>query len=420
MVKARNITGLFVLLILLISFGCQQLSEPQATPVAPPGAELFKTKCGSCHDLGPVLDTYRTEDLWRSTISRMRDLHGVNISRIEVDMLVDYHVQRQQQAAAIFAEKCQQCHSGERFLAKDLTPESATEIIKLMQQQAGNKIEEKDIEIIVRYHAQAQQADLDESLRGVFRTVRQGQPLLMKGRAMFKKDCTRCHQISRVLGFQNDSKLWGRSVRLLRQMSNDSITTREIDRLVDLHVRQKRKEVASFKNTCNRCHDDRRINQRSMSREQWRATVERMLQKIPELYSDERVSLIAAFFHRRELALAQTFSGNCLECHGDDSTDPTSLGFDQRAPVSDKDLVAMHAERQTRVMQIYQSRCFRCHPDRVQGTQMVDPKSLNVRTRSEWIAFIAGLQDIMLNEVERKKIGSQIDYHIYGKQLKNN
>ena len=289
------------------------------------------------------------------------------------------------------------------------------------QQLSGQKISSeappeaelsKYVESFDRYNVPAQQIAPEESTRGVSRTVRHNQPLFKKGQAIFKTDCTACHRITSTLGFRIDSEHWERTIKRLKQISNKPLTRPEIYELVDIHVSQQQEEVAAFKNTCVRCHDDRRINQRSMTQEQWVETIKRMLQKAPELFSDDRISLLTAYFHRRELALVKTFSGSCLNCHFDNIRDSTLYGFGQRLPVADKELVALHAERQRKEIQIYESRCFKCHPDRGREKDKTDTENLIVRSRNEWLEFIAKLQGVTLNDASRGKISHQIEYHM--------
>jgi len=356
------------------------------------------------------LNQFRSVELWRSTIMRMKEEHGADLSRAEVDLLVDFHVQRQQREAVIFADKCQQCHSGERYLEKELTPDQARDIIRRMQQKAGNRIEDHEVEIIVRYHALAQQSALEKSLQGVSRTIDREQPLMMRGRALFSTDCLTCHQISRTLSYGNDAKIWERTVETLQQFSNDTITTRQIDQLADVHIEQQKKAIGAFKNTCTRCHDERRINQRNMSEEQWQETIRRMQQKAPDLFSEDKVSLIAAYFHRRELALARTFSGSCLDCH---ANEPANSSSGLVSKVTDQDLIAVHADRQRRNMQIFNSKCFTCHPGGSSEKQVVSAENASRRTQKEWIAFIADLQGEVVNAAVEEEIDHQIEFHKY-------
>jgi len=409
MIQCRKFLSLSLFLILLL--GCQQIPSQKVPSDSTSGAELFQSKCASCHSLERALNKYRSADLWRSTIYRMKEQHGADLTRSEADQLVDFHVKRQQQEAAIFKEKCQQCHPAERYLNKELSPGAAREIIKRMQQKAGNKIENEDVDIIVRYHIQAQQLDLGKSLSGVSKVISRDYSLTQRGREVFKNECSLCHNISRTLSFRADSKLWDRTIEQLKKISNDSITTKEIDELADWHIGEKKKEVSTFKSTCARCHSDRRINERSMTEEEWIETITRMLKKAPELFSEEKVSLIAAYFHRRELALAKTFSGPCVSCHTDNQSNFPPDRFFQ-ASSSDKELSKIHADRQRKEMQIFETKCFRCHPERLSNNGKVDSEQITARSRSEGIALIANLQNITLNEATKEKIAHQIDFHL--------
>ena len=67
------LSSLFILLVLLTAFGCQQHVE-QKTSLAPPpsGVELFKSKCSKCHDPERALQQYRSAEVWEDTITRMK------------------------------------------------------------------------------------------------------------------------------------------------------------------------------------------------------------------------------------------------------------------------------------------------------------------------------------------------------------
>jgi len=411
MIQVRKIFS--PLLVLILLWGCQLTSGQQRPADLPDGSELFQSKCGSCHPLERALNKNSSADLWRSTITRMKEEHGAPLTPAEVDQLVDFHVRRQQQEAAIFREKCQKCHTPERYLDKQRTPDAAREIIKRMQQKAGNRIDDEDVDIIVRYHIQAQQSAMEQSLSGLSKFISDEYSLTQTGREVFNSECSLCHSISRTLDFRADSNLWDRTIEQLNKFSNNSITTEEINDLTDWHVAQQQKEVAAFNNTCTRCHDDRRINRLSMTDEQWIETIRRMLQKVPELYSDEKVSLIAAYFHRRELALSKTFSGPCIDCHTDQREDPAQNRSFLTSTVADKELTKIHAVRQQQEMQLFTTKCFRCHPERSSTTGKFNTENKTTRARREWVEFIANLQNLALNEATIEKVGYQIEFHLF-------
>jgi len=424
--RRRLVPAFLATFIMIAGFGCHQPPGPKTAP-APSGAELFKSKCSRCHDPDLAMNRYRSEQSWFETIARMKEQHKADISREDINRLVKYHVERQQREAAVFKEKCEQCHPGTIFLQQKLSADQARAIIKRMQQQAGNKVDDEDIEIIVRYHVQAQQAALEETISGIGEVVSRDQPHLQKIKALFVKRCGECHQSSRALSYYQDRKVWEQTVKRMQYYSKGAITNQEIDELVDFHVRQQQREIDAFKSTCTKCHDDARINNRSMSEEQWRDTIKRMQQKAPELISDEKVSLLAAYFHRRELSLARTFHGKCHLCHPDGSEAPFATDSNitkkflstranaehgQGLHVTDKELLSVHVERQARTLQLYERKCFTCHPDDLPNTKGTGRSKPERRTRAEWITFIATLQGLELTNSVQELIDGQIDYHL--------
>jgi cytochrome c5 len=424
--RRRLLPALLAISILIATFGCHQLSGQKTAP-APSGAELFKSKCSRCHDPDLAMNKFRSAEAWFDTIARMKEQHKADISREDIDRLVKYHVERQQQEAAIFKEKCEQCHPGTIFLEQKLSADQARAIIKRMQQQAGNKIEDKDIEIIVRYHVQAQQVALEETISGINEEVLRDQPHLRRVKALFVNKCSECHQSNRALRYFNDRKVWEQTLKRMQYYSKGAITNQEIEDLVDFHVTQQQQEIDAFKKTCTKCHDDTRINNRSMSEEQWLETIKRMQQKAPELISDEKVSLLAAYFHRRELTLARIFYGRCHLCHSkglEAASAPSSNTamktlstqanevYGRSLQVTDKELLSVHVERQKRTLQLYERKCFTCHPNGLPNVKEPGRVNPDRRTRAEWITFIATLQGMELTKAVQEIIAGQIDYHL--------
>lgn len=420
-----------VLLGLFTTLGCQKLvTKPENLGAALPGAQLFRSKCGKCHDLELALDKYRSKKVWYDTISRMREVHHADISRAEVDELVRYHVARQKREAAIFKEKCQKCHPGKVFLEKNLTPDQARAIIKRMQKKAGNTIENKDVEIIVRYHIRAQQAEVEKTLNAVLGRVPEpkAQPGMKKGMELFVQKCSACHSLSRALSVIKDPQAWAITIKRMERYSKGAITNQDAKELIAFHIARQQKEIDAFRNTCTKCHSDARINSRSMSEKQWLATIKRMQRKAPKLITDEKVALIAAYFHRRELTMARIFYDKCRLCHYDKSGKALRAGstaqmdglivladqqFGQSLEIKDvNNLLSLHVQRQKRVMQLYQSDCRSCHTGGVPEKKKSESGKRPGRSRSEWIAYIATLQGVELSKSTQNAINNQIEFHI--------
>ena len=423
----KNYLALFVVLII---FGCQSIA-PQRTTLATTsasGAELFKSKCSKCHDPELALQEYRTEKVRYETITRMKVEHHADISQDEIERLVKYHVDRQKKEAALFNKKCQKCHPGKIFLEQRLTPDQARAIIKRMQQKAGNTIEDKDVEIIVQYHVRAQNAAVQASLGAVYGKVLGGSPKLQRGIALFVKKCSSCHNPSRALSVIKDPQVWAQTIRRMQYYSKGNITDQDVKDLVDFHVSRQQKEIDTFRKTCTKCHSDSRINSRSMSEEQWLATIKRMQKKAPELITDEKVNLLAAYFHRRELTMARIFYNRCQLCHYSNTGKALPAGstrrmdglivlanqeFGQSLQIKDvNNLLSLHIQRQKRVMQLYENNCKQCHTEGSPEKKKPEQKITESRTRAEWISFIAALQGVELSEETQNAINNQIQYHI--------
>ena len=428
----------FFLCLLLSNGGCQPQYVAQKG-TAPPSteAELFKAKCSKCHDLERALKKYRSADVWRDTITRMRSEHNADITNKEIDRLVKYHVERQRQETEIFDEKCQKCHPGKVFLEQNLTPDQAKAIIRRMQQKAGNTIEEKDVEIIVNYHIRSHQTAMEENFRNILRTFESSRPDrrkpgggAAKGAALFVEKCSTCHEPERALSVIKDPEVWAQTVKRMQYYSKGEITDEQVNEIVDFHVSEQQLEIETFQQTCTRCHDDERINSRSMSEDEWLATIKRMQQKAPDLITDEKITLIAAYFHRRELTMARIFYGKCQLCHYEGSWDASSQSgtigqMNDLIVLADEEigksrrlndvniLLNNHVQRQKRNMQLFVRDCAVCHiegiPDKI---GKADKGKQSVRNRAEWISFIATLQGVELNKDTQDSINSQIEYHV--------
>ena len=396
LLRLVSLSTLTVSFLMFVNFGCQPQTVNNTVFVPPAGAELFKSKCSKCHTPEFALQKYRPENVWLDTITRMKEEHNADIQPEEIELLVRYHVARQKQEAVIFNEKCQRCHPGKIFLGQDLTADQARAIIKRMQQKAGNTIEDRDVEIVVRYHVQFHQAAVEENLRSAFGQVSGIQPDIQSDEHMkkvmllFMERCSSCHEPGRALSVINDPEVWAQTIKRMQYYSKGEITDQEVNKIVDFHVTEQ--------------------------------------QKAPELISDEKINLLAAYFHRRELAMARIFYNKCRLCHFENSDEAVSRSFTpqlnrliflanekygENLRITDvNNLLAYHVQREKRNMQIFERRCSTCHPNGLPKKKEPGKETPGKRSRAEWITFIATLQGLELNKEIQNTINSQIDYHI--------
>jgi hypothetical protein len=246
--------------------------------------------------------------------------------------------------------------------------------------------------------------------------------------SLFEEKCSVCHSPDRALTVFKDPEVWEETIKRMQYYSKGEISDNHAKDLVDFHISRQQSEIDTFQETCTKCHDDERINNRSMSPEQWQATIKRMQQKVPELISDEKVIILSSYFHRRELSMARIFHDKCPLCHVKSSEITLNQAFDQQTTNlivmasqefggslqirKFRSLQASHIERQKRNMQLYESDCQICHVVGLPNEQVDSIDSQGKRTRSEWVFFIVSLQKIELTKEIQKSINSQIELHI--------
>ena len=226
---------------------------------------------------------------------------------------------------------------------------------------------------------QPKQTNLKEEFKDISKQLHKDNRYRQKDMALFLDKCSSCHQANRALSVIKDPMVWDMTIKRMQNYSKGSISDLDAQEIVDFHVTQQQKEIDNFKETCTKCHDDERINKRSMSEDQWLETIKRMQKKAPELITDEKVILLAAYFHRREFTLARIFYGRCRLCHLESSggTPPpdstkqldglialANEEFGESLQIKDvNSLLSTHIERQKNDMQLYEDKCNICHND---------------------------------------------------------
>jgi mono/diheme cytochrome c family protein len=251
---------------------------------------------------------------------------------------------------------------------------------------------------------------------------------LQEGMALFVEKCSECHELDRALTVYKDPKILEQTIKKMQSYSKGAITDQQTKELVGFHVSEQQREIIAFKETCTHCHGDKRINNRTLSADQWLETIKRMQQKASELISDEKINLLAAYFHRRELTMAKIFSGQCHVCHYVSGGKATSMNLSgelggvvvlaseelgERFQRKDLDsLVSYHIRKELEQMDLYRNNCKTCHPDGQPKREKLGQVKKGGRSRDEWISLIASLQGQDLNKETRNKIKSQIDYHV--------
>jgi mono/diheme cytochrome c family protein len=244
---------------------------------------------------------------------------------------------------------------------------------------------------------------------------------------LFLGKCSACHNPGRALTVIKDPDVWEQTILRMQVYSKGRITSLEAKELVRFHVSLQQKEIGTFRNTCTQCHDDQRINSRSLSEEQWLATIRRMQEMAPKLISNEKVTLLSAYFHRRELTMARIFSRRCNLCHRQKAPS-TRTGSGERinglvamasSVIGDSldishvnNHLAIHKKRQKKSMQLYERNCRNCHTEGAPKKKSATREPRAKRSRSDWISFIADHQTQENTKHVQETINGQIDYHL--------
>lgn len=403
--------------------------------IHPPGFALFQKKCSLCHTLQRAALLSADDDTLRNTIRRMRDKHQADISTEEIDRLVTYHIWRQKNEASVFHDKCTACHPGKKFLEKNLAPAQTRQLIARMQQKTGNTITDEEIEIIVNYHIrkhlQILREGLIKSLRSGARTTDSNKPSTISPSAatdivdLFLVKCSECHEPAQALNVFKDDKAWENTIARMRDYSNGFISKAEAEKLIKFHRNKQQREIEVFEKSCTVCHSEERINQRSMSEAEWRAVLRRMQQKKPELITDDKLKILADFYHRREMTLASLFYDRCNQCHllhsENTSFSPQKaldnliiLAQEKLVSVNPPDirsLLTLHTTRQQREMKVFQKNCINCHP-RKKGEKKI--------LAEEWELHITTLRGQPYTAPLQNSVMTQIQFHILTKKGKSN
>jgi mono/diheme cytochrome c family protein len=417
---------LAVTFIALFTLSCQvENTATRVTPQPPPsGFELFKQKCSKCHGLERALRATKSKEAWLATISRMREEHQASLSGQEIEQLVKYHTERQKHEAAVFKEQCQRCHPGKIFLEKNMTPQQTRTLIRCMQEKAGNTIGEEDVEMIINYHKREHQKAVQSNLRTAFGLKpEKDNPEIIAAMVLFMDKCSDCHEPDIALNVLKDERVWKKTIKRMQDYSQGRITDTDAEELVNFHLNRQNLEIETFRNTCTACHGDERIINRTMTSEEWIATIKRMQQKAPELITDEKIQILASYFHRREMVMASIFYGNCDLCHTITDTFDTNLSpsaistlikltdekfIDNVSHPALQALLSDHAKRERREMDIFAVRCSACHEQDETGSI----KKQGNRSRAEWAMFIATLADKIYTDELGAAIDTQINYHV--------
>ncbi len=432
--RYRLLMAIICIFVVVLLVACQaeksapgslSISESLASMPTMPGAELFNAECAKCHGLRRVLNKDKDEQTWINTILRMKNKHQAKISGNQVKELVAFHVSRQKKENEIFQKKCNQCHSGNRYVEKALTPAQARAIITQMQQKAGNKISDKDVDLIVNYHIREHQRAVQRNLQNILsRGGQEDEEFDMDSLTLFVEKCSSCHEPERGLDVFKTERQWRRTLRKMQAYSRGYISHDDLNMIQVFLISRQSTEEELFKETCTRCHSTDRIITRSMPYEDWIKVIKRMQVMAPQHITDEKIQVLTSYIMRHENVMTSLFYDQCDRCHQflEKSGSIQSLATNNKKAINslvlraeqllpqEKDpavvtkLLKFHRERERVEMAVFQGDCFKCHPE---GKPVPGDK----KSRDEWALLIASFQNRIHNTRVTNSIDIQIKYH---------
>ena len=183
------------------------------------GPLLVDVKCSKCHTLKRVFITPRPVEEWRDVVEEMMDKNLAWISPEEAQQIVNDIIntwpervqaitserKSYEDARFLFVDRCTLCHSINRILLKDKTPEEWKETVERMRLDAGGYITEEDAERIARFLSERVDVLKEDA-----------------GGNIFVAKCLICHPGEQILMETHDKAGWEEIVKKMQNLARDT------------------------------------------------------------------------------------------------------------------------------------------------------------------------------------------------------
>jgi len=199
---------------------------------------LYEPKCSKCHTLERVFADPKTEDEWRICVNIMIQKSPLWITQEEGEQIIaeilgakkdvvgSFPKKKQyDDARLLFIDRCTKCHSMNRILLADKTPEEWNETVKRMRDNAPDLFLDEDLPVITEY------------------LIKRG--TIMRDDVAAKKvvdKCLICHDANRIFLERKTRRDWEETVADMRllareELKKDWFTHHEFKVIVDLLVK---------------------------------------------------------------------------------------------------------------------------------------------------------------------------------------
>lgn len=408
-------TILFVLICMTSTFNCSVRFETVKSDEHRK-ASVFDQRCSRCHDLKRVVALERDEETWRKTITDMCRKKDSHICEDEIDVMVHYHVQRQQKDQKLFESKCSRCHKRMNMQSPpeiEKTPDEWRRTIKRMMGKTNEVMTDENVDTLIHYHIRAHSTIILGKLEA------ESKKLSLGSTGLFGRKCSTCHSLDKALHTLRDRESWQKIIQNMARKKWSGIMESDIYRLVNFHVNRQSKEQELFLRDCNQCHSADIALQTVKTHDQWRETARKMIERTGKKVSEDQIDILTQYHIRYERTITDLAMKKCSRCHGRErilsrigigvAWEQLILDMSQKEGsgiTSDdiKKLVQYHVAKQKIEQKIFEKDCSACHESE---------ETLKIKkSKDEWRQTIRHMMAKSNKIITDEEIDTLIDFHI--------
>ena len=236
----RNFCTLVIVLAIYVLFSQTYVQSQEVEEPFPYESwkYLYEPKCSKCHSLDRIFADPKSEEEWRSCVTKMIEKSPLWITQEEGEQIITEILgakndvigsfprkQEYVDARLLFIDRCTMCHSVNRILLTDKTGEEWKETVTRMRDNAPELFLDEDLPVIIEYLTE----------RGaIMREDVVAQKMVDK--------CLICHDAGRIFLERKSRRDWEETVADMRllvreELKKDWFTHHESKIIVNLLVK---------------------------------------------------------------------------------------------------------------------------------------------------------------------------------------
>jgi len=217
----RNIYILVIVLTISVLFSQTYVQSQEVEEPFPYESwkYLYEPKCSKCHPLERIFEDPKTEDEWRSCITRMIEKSPLWITPEEGEQIITEILgtkktaiesfpkkKKYVDARLLFIDRCTMCHSVNRILLADKTGEEWNETVTRMRDNAPELFLDEDLPVIIEYLTERGAIMRDDVV---------AQKIVDK--------CLICHDAGRIFLERKSKRGWEETVADMRLLAREEL-----------------------------------------------------------------------------------------------------------------------------------------------------------------------------------------------------